>query len=63
MDQLRIHKRHNAILLQKELAIREEEKANREGRLYVPKKIDAKSLDLPSWYPVLIIVPPSVVEK
>ena len=63
MDILRIHRRNNSIMQQREMAIREEEKANLEGRLYVQKKIDAKALDLSSWYPVLIIVPPSVVEK
>lgn len=63
MDILRIHRRNNNIIQQRENAIREEERANREGRLYVQKKLDSKLLDLPSWYPVLIIVPPSVVEK
>jgi len=63
IDLLMIHRRNNTIMQQRERAIREEEKANLEGRLYIPKKLDAKSLDLPSWYPVLIIVPPSVVEN
>ncbi|CAJ1940194.1 unnamed protein product [Cylindrotheca closterium] len=62
-DMLRIHRRNNIIMQQREMAIREEERAHLEGRLYVQKKIDAKSLDLPSWYPVLIIVPPSVVDN
>ena len=63
LDLLRIHRRNKLISEQREMALREEQRALLEGRIYKPQKIDAKSLDLPAWYPVLIIAPPSVVEK
>lgn len=41
----------------------ERDKALLEGRLGVKEAIGRSNLNLSPWYPVLIIVPPSVVDK
>jgi hypothetical protein len=63
LDFLKIKQRNEVIARERKAAEIERDKALLEGRFGVQEAIGKSNLNLSPWYPVLIIVPPSVVDK
>ena len=63
LDFLEITRRWKLVKERKVAAQRERENAMLNGNMFVQQDIDLSGLNLPPVYPVLLIVPPSLVDK